>query len=39
MPDGSLLMVQDSVERRSLHQVDLVLNWLRAPSAAVKPNR
>lgn len=36
LPDGSLLMVQDTVERRTIRYINLVLNWLQAPSAQAK---
>jgi serine/threonine-protein kinase len=36
LPDGSLLMVQDTVERRAIRYVNLVVNWLQALSAQAK---
>jgi hypothetical protein len=31
MPDGSLLMVQESGERRVIRHVNVILNWLARP--------
>jgi len=39
LPDGSLLMVQDTVERRAIRYVSLVLNWLQAPPARAEDGR
>jgi hypothetical protein len=39
LPDGSLLMVQDTVERRAIRYVNLVLNWLQAPPGRAEDGR